>query len=248
MGNGAAFGFGRFFTRLTPMSTLKIVIFAVMVTVLSVPTAAQVAKVYPVDEAVRDPEFFAFRARVLVALQKRDVTYLYSILAANILNSFGGDGGVEEFKATWKAEEPRSEVWNVLTDILALGGQFRAPDEWSEGARMFVAPYTFSVKPSAGEDPFRYGVVVGRSVRVRQEPTAAATLLAKLSFDVIRVTDWAPKAKPGDVRLNSWVAVELADGRPGFVASEFVRSRNGYRAIFIRQNGRWMLRAFVAGD
>jgi hypothetical protein len=248
MGDGAAFGFGRFFTLLKPMSTSKILVFSFAMTVLSVPTAAQVAKVYPIDEAVRDPEFFAFRARLMVALQRKDVTYLYSILAANILNSFGGDGGVEEFKARWKAEEPRSEVWNILTEILALGGQFRPPDEWSEGARTFVAPYTFSVQPSAGEDPFPYGVVVGRGVRVRQEPTATATILANLSFDVIRVTDWAPKSKPEDVRANSWVAVELADGRPGFVASEFIRSRIGYRTIFIRQNGRWMLRALVAGD
>ena len=230
------------------MSTLKILIFSFVVIVLPLPTAAQVAKVYPVDEAVRDPEFFVFRAHLLVAVQQKDVTYLSSILAANILNSFGGDGGVDEFKATWKAEEPTSKVWNTLAEILALGGQFRPPDEWSEGARTFAAPYTYSVQPSAGEDPFLYGVVVGRGVKVRQEPTTTSAVVANLSFDVIRVTDWAPKVMPEDVRLNSWVAVELADGRPGFIASEFVRSRNGYRAIFIRQNGRWMLRALVAGD
>lgn len=94
--------------------------FSFVVTVLPLPTAAQVAKVYPVDEAVRDPEFFAFRARLLVALQQKDVNYLYSILAANILNSFGGDGGIEEFKATWKAEEPTSKIWNTVLKFLHL--------------------------------------------------------------------------------------------------------------------------------
>ena len=230
------------------MSLLKILAVAVIVTLRSVPTAAQVAKMYPIDEAAQDPEFFAFRARLLVALQQKDVTYLYGILASNILNSFGGEAGIDEFKATWKAEEPTSKIWSTLTEILALGGQFRPPDEWSEGARTFVAPYTFSLRPNAGENPFLYGVVVGRGVRVRQEPTATSAVLANLSFDVIRVTDWAPRSKPEDQRANSWVAVELADGRTGFIASEFVRSRNDYRAIFINRSGRWMLRVLVAGD
>jgi len=230
------------------MRTLKVLMFSFVVTVLPLPTAAQVAKVYPVDEAVRDPEFFAFRARLLVALQQKDVNYLYSILAANILNSFGGDGGIEEFKATWKAEEPTSKIWNTVLKFLHLADSSDPPDEWLEGARTFAAPYTFSVQPSGGEDPFLYGVVVGRGVRVRQEPSATGTILANLSFGVIRVTDWAPKSQLEDVRASSWVAVELADGRPGFVASEFIRSRIGYRAIFINQGGRWMLRTLVAGD
>lgn len=31
--------------------------------------SAQVAKLYPVDDAARDAEFFAFRARLIVAVQ-----------------------------------------------------------------------------------------------------------------------------------------------------------------------------------
>ena len=142
------------------MSILRGLAVALHATLLSQPTAAQVAKLYPIDEAVQDPEFFAFRARLLVALQQKDMTYLYG-----------------------------------------------------------------TVKPNAGVDPFLCGVVVGRSVRVRQEPTATSAVLANLSCDVVRGTDWMPKPEPEDERPNSWVAVELADGRTGFIASEFVRSR-----------------------
>ena len=71
---------------------------------------AQVAKMYPVDEAAEDPEFFIFRSGLLAALQRRDVDFLYSILDPHILTSFGGDGGVDEFTTRWKPEEPTSET------------------------------------------------------------------------------------------------------------------------------------------
>jgi hypothetical protein len=220
---------------------------ACLVSIVSVPVIGQVAKIYPVDEAARDPEFFAFRARLLIALQQRDVEFLYGILAPNILNSFGGDGGVDEFRMKWRPEESTSKVWTTLTEILAMGGQFRPSSEWS-GSRTFVAPYTFSVTPAAGSDGFEYGVVIGRDVRVRQQPDRASPILATLTFDVVRVTDWTPKPEANESGARSWAAVQLTDGRSGYVASEFIRSRIGYRAIFVLSDGRWLLRAFVAGD
>jgi hypothetical protein len=95
--------------------------------------SAQVARLYPVDEAVQQPDFFSFRARLLLALQARDTAFLYAALAPNILNSFGGDGGVAEFRQKWRPGEPGSEVWRVLTEVLALGGSFHADT-------LFIAP------------------------------------------------------------------------------------------------------------
>jgi hypothetical protein len=44
------------------------------------------------------------------------------------------------------------------------------------------------------------------------------------------------------------VRVRLASGVTGFVAAPFVRSPVEHRAIFERVGGRWVMRAFVAGD
>ena len=203
---------------------------------------AQVAKLYPVDEAARDPEFFAFRARLIVALQKRDTTFLYSVLSEHIRISFGRGGGIAAFKEQWRPKDPDSRLWDTLAEVLAFGGQF---DE----SKSFWAPYWFAAKPSAGDDPFVYGVIVGRGVKVRREPSAASASLADLDFDVIKIKDW--KQTPGSTEPASgrtWVAVELADGRAGFVASSYVRSRIGYRAGFAKRNGRWVLEFFAAGD
>jgi hypothetical protein len=46
----------------------------------------------PRDEA--DASFRSFRTTTLAALSARDTTYLYSILAADIKNSFGGDDSI----------------------------------------------------------------------------------------------------------------------------------------------------------
>ena len=47
---------------------------------------------------------------------------------------------------------------------------------------------------------------------------------------------------------HAWMPVQLADGRTGWVASEFIRSPVDYRAIFARRAGRWLLEALIAGD
>ena len=203
---------------------------------------AQVAKLYPVDEAARDPEFFAFRARLMVAIQKRDTAFLYSVVSDRIKNSFGGDDGIAEFKELWRPEEPDSKLWGTLGEVLAFGGTF-------DQAHNFFAPYWYAVEPSAGGDPFVYGVIVGSGVKVRREPSAASASIADLAFDMIKVKDWQQKpdsTEPANGR--TWIAVELADRRPGFVAAAYIRSRVGYRAGFAKRGGRWLLEFFVAGD
>jgi hypothetical protein len=99
----------------------------------------QGAKLQPVDEAAKDPSFFAFRARLLKALADKDANYLISILDPQIKTDFGGGGGVADFKKAWHPERPNSQVWSELVSVLALGGSF---DNGS-----FSAPYVYSKFP-----------------------------------------------------------------------------------------------------
>lgn len=196
--------------------------------------SAQVARLYPVDEAVQQPDFFSFRARLLQAVQARDTAFLYSTLAPNILNSFGGDGGVAEFREKWRPEEPGSEVWTVLTQILSLGGSYYSDT-------LFIAPYTSSSFPG-DFDGFEHVAIVGANVRARQQPRASSRVLATLSFDVVR------RAEASGAEAGDWSPVQLADGRRAYVAGAFVRSPIDHRAVFVRRQGRWLVRTLVAGD
>ncbi len=45
-----------------------------------------------------------------------------------------------------------------------------------------------------------------------------------------------------------WLKVEILGGKKGFVNAKYVRSPIDYRAIFDKNNGKWKMTAFVAGD
>ena len=200
---------------------------------------AQVAKLYPVDEAARDPSFFAFRARLLQALQERDTAFVYAMLHPRIRNSFGGNGGIAEFREKWKPGAPDSELWGVLTTVLALGGTM------DEDGR-FTAPYVFSRFPDE-LDTFESAAVVGEGVRVRARPDTRSEVLATLSFDVVALGHECG-ASAGSDRRGGWTGVRLADGACGFIAERYVRSPIDYRAIFQKVDGRWRMMLLIAGD
>ena len=201
---------------------------------------AQVAKLYPVDEAAKDPSFYTFRAQLLKTIQQKDSASLYGFLSPAIRNSFGDDNGVGVFKRMWKPELSTSKIWMELLTVLALGGKF-------EGERMFMAPYTYSNFPDQF-DAFEYGAIVGDGVNVRRGPGTDHPIIRTLSFDIIRVNDWnwTPTKTRGE--KGGWITVALSDGQKGYVAREYIRSPVDYRAIFNKENGRWVMTAFVAGD
>ncbi len=199
---------------------------------------AQVAKLNPIDEAAKDPSFFAFRARLMKAVLRRDTAYVINVLDPAIKNSFGDGGGIAEFKRMWRPEFPNSKVWDELLTVLALGGKF------GEG-HSFMAPYTYSAFPDKF-DSFEYGVILDDNVRVRQAPSISSAVIGSLSFDIVKVSDWKLVQSPGN--KQSWIAVDLADNRRGYVAREFIRSPIDYRAIFNKTNGKWLMTAFIAGD
>ena len=59
-----------------------------------IPATGQASKFLPHDEASQQPDFFSFRARLLVSLAGRDTTGLLNVVAPEIRNTFGDDNGV----------------------------------------------------------------------------------------------------------------------------------------------------------
>jgi hypothetical protein len=218
----------------------RIFVLFMLLLVFAPNVAGQIQKLYPVDEAAKDPSFFTFRARLMQAVQRRDATFLLSILSPKIENSFGGDGGIEEFKTTWKPERAQSEVWIELAKALSLGGAFD-----KDGA--FSAPYVFAKWPEdTSIDVFGSGAILGENVRVRAAPQITSSVMRNLSFDIVEVPDWQRNKARGEKR--DWIKVKLADGQSGYIAEEFIRSGIDYRAVFQKQDGRWLMSAFIAGD
>jgi uncharacterized protein len=186
----------------------------------------------PVDEAVTDPEFFVFRARVQTALAAHDTAEIMRIVDEDILNSLGGDGGPQEFRERWDLGTPeKSQLWTTLGFVLALGGRFFEDS-------MFYAPY--SMGGTLG-DGFEALIVLDANVPVHAGPSATSKVIDTVSFE--EVTKWREKSTTG-----GWEPVRTAEGRRGWVQQRSLRSPIDYRAGFVRRQGRWWLRALVAGD
>lgn len=148
-------------------------------------------RLLPVDEAVTQPDFFSFRARLQTAIARRDEAAVLAAADPGIRTSFGSDTGLEAFRA--QLRDPKGMIWSDLAAALALGGAFRAPDS-------FEAPYVFAKWP--GVDSFECRAVIADVVRVRASAEPGSAVVTRASFDVVQVLPQPPGA--GSVRVRLW--------------------------------------------
>lgn len=208
---------------------------------VSIDVSAQKERfVRPVDEGKQDKSFSAFRVKLIEAVKKRDKKYLLSVLDPNVKNSFGGDGGIEEFKEMWEIDSSKSKLWYELRVVLSNGGGF-------QDKNTFAAPYSFVFFP-ADLDAFEQQVIFGNNVNLRAKPDKSAKVISQLSYNIVKV-DYENSVSDGKQEPTYlWLKVETLGGKKGFVSAEFVRSSIDYRAIFVKEKGKWKISAFVAGD
>jgi hypothetical protein len=196
--------------------------------------AAAPRRLLPVDEGASQPDFFTFRAQLLMAVARHDATALMAVVHPDIKCDFGGGEGRAFFEEHWRPAAPDSQIWAELAAVLALGGTF-------SGADTFIAPYVFSRWPQA-VDSFEHVAVVGDRVRIRAAPRSEAEPAGVSSFEIL------PLARQSSLAPDDWTAVTLTGGKVGYIASRFVRSPIGYRAFFSKQDGHWQMLMFIAGD
>jgi hypothetical protein len=177
-----------------------------------------------------------FRDDLLLAVTRRDVAGVLTILDPAIRNGFGGDDGIQEFKEMWKPESADSELWDVLRFILTHGGAF------SDGT--FSAPYVFSSFPKDlpdYNDSYRYGAIVEDNAILHSKPDAKASGVATLSYHVVKQLD-------EDGLPSGWIKVATTDGAEGYIPASLYRNVVEYRAIFAKKKGAWRMVMLLAGD
>ena len=194
----------------------------------------------PADESSRDPEFLAFYSKLLSATDRKDQTFLISIVDPKIELSFGGDAGISGFQKIWKPADRKSPIWKELGNALRLGVTFNA----RQGE--FWAPYVFTHFPE-NYDGFDYSAIIATDVKVRKEPKSSAPVIATLNYDIVR-TNYSEFSADKKNAKSSWIKVGLSDGREGFVPAAAVRSPIDYRACFAKKDGKWKMIVFIAGD
>ncbi len=192
----------------------------------------------PRDEA--NASFREFREKALAALAGRDTTFLHAIVAAEIRTSFGGGGGLADFRKMWKTSDPSSTIWAVLTRVLEMGGQLSSDS-------VFMAPYVYAFWPDS-IDAFSHVAVTTADALVHARPDTASQASGTASHSILRALEWS--TVPGDAVPSdtSWVRVEGSDRRSGWIRTADVYSPVSWRAQFMRRSNRWVMILLVAGD
>lgn len=210
---------------------------------LAGPVLAEATRLKPVDQASQDPSFQAFRAKLMDAAKRRDGAYVLSIVDPKIINGFGGQDGIANFKKQWKPQSPASPLYDTLVRMLSLGGTWSDVD----GRKEFCAPYVFSAFPQ-DMDAFLNVVVIADGVSLRARPASGAPAVARLSYDILEIDPLKSIPVKGSPGKYTWYRAKRADGKVGFVQARWVRSPIDYRAYFAKEGGQWRMRVLVAGD
>lgn len=208
--------------------------------VLLSPVVAHAEKLYPVDEARTRPDFLAFRERLKATVARRDSAALLQVIDPEIRVSFGVENGLQAFKKQWRPTDASSPLWRELGAVLSLGGAFD-----DQGA--FWAPYVYSRWPEA-LDAFERAAVIREGVTVRSRPSSEAPILARLSYDIVKLGRGEPLVEAHPNGPRTWRAIVTPRGQPGYVQSHLLRGPVNYRARFIKKGGQWRMELLVAGD
>ncbi|MFT3742757.1 MAG: SH3 domain-containing protein [Pyrinomonadaceae bacterium] len=209
--------------------------------VFSLAVFSQERFVKPVDEAAKDASFVGFRTKLIAAVERRDASFILSIIDPKIKLGFGGVDGIANFKRDWKITSKNSKFWKEFLAVIKNGGAFE-----KGSTTTFMAPYTFSSWPE-DLDAFEYQVIFGNNVNLRKLPEMNAEVVGKLSYNIVQIEpETVPKS--GKSEYPEWWEIKTLGGQRGYVKREFVRSSVDYRAGFTKKRGVWKMDFFLAGD
>lgn len=189
---------------------------------------------------INEPSLIQFLDKLEDAVKKRDKDYIISILSPNIVNSFGGVNGIEEFKSYWNWSSKSSSFWRIMQRIIEMGG-----GKYKQNER-YILPYVF---PEWNDkyNSYEYAAITGTYVNVRNKPNLnQSKVLGQFNYDIVKV-DYE-KTQPS-MENPEWYFVTNPDGSlKGYVFWKYVWSPIGYRAIFEKIKGEWKMTMFLAGD
>jgi len=231
-----------------PFALLAVFAFAASVGIAAAPGDATAQTFRPFDEAPRDRSFAAFRDGLIKIVDARDLNALQRHFHKNVRMGFGGQDGRKEALKVMRGDAKR---WQTLARILRRGGRFERT-KWrcrtKDGAKPcvlpgFIAPYTYWANPPSGRDAYETMVIIGSGVNIRANPNRSARVVARLSYRIVATPKKPRKNVPDD-----WVEIEWPRGKRGFVARRFAVSPIDYRVGFVKENGRWQMTFFLAGD
>jgi len=210
---------------------------ALIATTFLLGAAAFAQTLKPLDQSAKDPKLAELIATLIKACDRKDFKPFEAALSPDAIGSFGGDPGVRGFKVDHDIDSPGTTFYTKFKDAVSMGGAFT-------DVRTFAAPYVFALWPD-DLDGFEWIAATGSRTMLYAKPENGAKTLADVTHQFLEFASEAPYAR--DAAPAGWLHVK-AGRTTGYVKESQARSPMDYRAVFENVDGRWRLRAFVAGD
>ena len=172
---------------------------------------------------------------MLRAATAGDLKTIWSLTDPNVQATVSEQRGIEALKKEWRISQSPQTFLKELAAVLSLGGRFE-----DESKQTFVAPYIWTDFPDTTSMP-DYRVVVRRNAPVFKAPSERSSVLARLSYDVLRAMSAVPGA------IQGWSTVKLPNGRRGYMRDVDARAPSDTRAYFSKVGGHWKLSGFYGG-
>lgn len=174
----------------------------------------------------------------------RNLHDFVTLMSDDVLVSFGGDGGKQEFYSSLDlGHEINGEAlfWKTLDRLLATGG-------WNENAspQSMTWPWFFPAWPDDddGYDAF----IAGPDVALRAGPDDTAPVLARLGFGALRFAAPDADAETVDWHAFGWLPVAAPGHCLGYVRAVDATPLLGTRMVASETEDGWKIEAYVAGD
>lgn len=200
----------------------------------------------PKDDAAADKEFSLFIAKFKKDVKDKKFESLKKSIASDVLYEIESVDGLKGFVKTWKLDKnpKKSDFWFEMDRILSMGSAY-----YNEEKTAYAYPYLFVTFP-ADYDSYEYIAVTGKKVNVRKTPDAKAPVVETIDYEIVKPMHIEPEPKNdiiGGIK-GTWIMVKTGSGKEGYIFNQFLHSPLGYRAIFEKRDGRWMMTIFLAGD
>jgi len=193
--------------------------------------AIKTASYPPRDDCTKQAGWRDFRAKLGLAVARRDADALAALTAPEVQLDYGGGHGIDTMRKRLTDKDYR--LWDKLTAILPLGCGFQGG--------LAAMPWVFWNTPEK-LDPYQGMWVTGMGVPLLETASPTAKPLAPLDWALVEAAPHM-EANPKFLKVT-----ELASKTTGYVDAKRVRSVIDYRMIAEPKDGGWRITAVIAGD
>jgi hypothetical protein len=223
----------------------KIILFTIVFFITNGVIAQQRIRFAPKNEIITDTSLKKFIDILKATVRKKDFKKLYFLLDNNIINGFSRVlNGKKAFKLTWDKDR-RAELWQVLEEILAFGGQYSTITETNKKSKVdFVYPYFFEEQIKGAENYFDLFVVNSTAIKMYGDSDTSSGVVTQLSYEVVKLIETTNSKNQPELQ---YVAT-LDNKYKGFMQESLLHNFIDYRMFLHKTKNNWKINILVAGD